>query len=178
MTVGFYLMTHYAATPAEISKSVTAAVCGIAQQAFLLRAGQIGELAFIKTSGRLSAKAAVDTLSSAAGHFGIAIPIIGITLNKSAAQVMYRSACGGLAAKEPHLPEQYALPIRETESKLKEKRRIFLEAPQRGLEQFTEILDRAFSADPQTAFSGSAEHARACGEIADTADRIQPFFVA
>ena len=182
MTASFYLMTHYVAAPAEIANSVTTAVYGIAQQAFLFRTGQIDELAFVKNSGRLSVEAAVDILSCVAGRFDLPIPIIGITLNKSAVQVMYRAARDGLAAKEQRLLEQYALSIRETENKLKEKHRIFLEALQRGLEKFMEILDRAFSSDPQTAFSGSAELARACGvpcaEILDTADKIRPFFMA
>lgn len=176
-----YLLTNYTATPAAVASSIVTASLGVAGQAHQYRKGELDEVAFIENSEILCLDAAVSALSSFAGQVTIPIPVIGAVIGNAVGTMLYQIAKDNLSAREQALLGEYLQSTRQLDEELQAKYQFFIEGLSESMKQYMEILDRAFSPDIETAFSGSIELAREMGvpedEILDTEEKILAFFL-
>ena len=179
--VSLYLLTNYTASPAAVANAFTTSAFGVAEQAHRFREGEIDEQGFIENSEMLCLDAAVSALSSLAGQVLIPVPVVGAVIGNAVGMMMYQIAKDNLAAKEQRLLEQHLAALQVLENELQDEYRSFTEQLAKNMEQFMDILDRAFSPDIRVAFTGSVELAKEMGvpteEILDTREKVFSYFL-
>ena len=111
----------------------------------------------------------------------IPVPVIGAVIGNAVGTMLYQIAKDNLSAREQALLGEYLQSTRQLDEELQAKYQFFIEGLSESMKQYMEILDRAFSPDIETAFSGSIELAREMGvpedEILDTEEKILAFFL-
>ena len=108
-----YLLTNYTATPAAVASAIVTASFGVAEQAHLLRKGELDEVAFIENSEILCLDAAVSALSSFAGQVLIPVPVVGAVIGNAVGTMMYQIAKDNLSVREQKLLEEYLKSIQQ-----------------------------------------------------------------
>lgn len=179
--LSLYVLMNFTATPAAVASAIVTASFSIAEQAHLLRGGEISELEFVENSELLSLDAALSALSSLVGQAVIPLPIIGAVIGNSIGQIMYSSVSSALSEREACLIEEYAQTQRELDERLEGEHADLLSQFNESLADYLALLDAAFSPDPIEAFLGSIELARSLGvpteDILDSDEKTITYFM-
>ncbi len=176
-----YWLTNYTATPAAVANALVTASFGIAEQAHLLRIGELDELGFIENSEMLCLDAAVSALSSFVGQVVFPVPVIGAVIGNTVGTMMYQISKDYLSDLEQKLIKSYVESINRLNLILEKDYQIFVQGINNELLIFMDLLDRAFVPDIHLAFVGSVDLAKACGvpteEILDSKEKIVSYFM-
>ncbi|OSM43609.1 hypothetical protein [Nesterenkonia sp. PF2B19] len=179
--ISLYALTNVTAAPAAVASSVATAAFGIAEQAHQLRAGKIDELRFLENAELISVDASLSALSSIVGQALIPVPVLGAVIGNTVGTVMHRAASSTLAAREAALVERSARHRRRLAAEHTAQHHQLLKALDSAMTRYLEILDRAFSPDPEVALEGSVELAMELGvapdEVLDTEAKIAAYFL-
>ena len=175
-----YVLTNYTATPAAVANALITASFGVAEQAHMLRIGELDELSFIENSEILCLDAAISALSSFAGQVLIPVPILGAIIGNAVGTMVYQIAKNNLGKKEQQLVEKHLQYLKQLNIELHEEYFVYFNEIMCDLELFMRIIERAFVPDMRIAFAGSIELARAMGvpsdEILDSQEKIIAYF--
>lgn len=178
---GVYVLTNFTATSAAVASSIVTASFGIAEQAHLMRSGEIDEIEFIENSEELCLEAAISALSSFVGQSLMPIPVLGAVIGNTAGNVMYQAAKSGLSEYEQELIRAYQEEQRELDEKLDAQYRICVSRINEGVAVYVDLLDRAFSPDAAIAFEGSILLAKELGvpseQVLDTRAKAVSYFM-
>lgn len=178
---GVYLLSNMAKTPAATASAMVTAAFGIAEQANLLRNGEISEIDFYENSTSLSLDVAVSTLSSTLGQTIIPVPVLGALIGNAAGTFMWKVAKDSLNKYEQDLIARYAAERKKLDAKLSQKYQIYVENLNASLSVYYGLLDVAFDPDVEKAFTGSIELARSVGvaehEILKSSAEIDSYFL-
>ena len=176
-----FMLTRLTLTPAAAAGAIASSAVGVADQAFKLRSGELGEVEFIENSERLCLDASVAALGSMIGQAVIPIPVLGAVIGSAVASVMYQSAKDGLSEREAELVARYARQQRELDAELEAKYGAFLNDLAVSMARYLELLDRAFDPDPAVAFDGSIALAKEVGvapeDILDSREKADAYFL-
>ena len=179
--VSIYALTNYTATPAAAANAVVTAAFGVAQQAYLLRKGELDEAAFLTQSEAICMDAAVSALSSFAGQAFIPLPVLGAVIGNAVGTLMWQIAKEYLSEREEAVLQQYCCSLKEMDQRLAEDYHAYLCSMADGMRLYLDLLEQAFSPDVRQAYYGSIELAKRVGvppeEILDTPDKIKAYFV-
>ena len=158
-----YMLTNYTATPAAVASSIVTASFGIANQAHLLRKGEISDYDFMLNAQMVCVDASVSALSSFIGQAVIPIPVIGAVIGNTVGTMMYQIAKDNLSKYEQKLISQYVNDIKKLDQQLDKQYRVFITGLVKELKIYYTLLDAAFSSDYQTALDGSVSLALSVG---------------
>lgn len=176
-----YALTNYTATSAAVASALVTSSFGIAEQAYRMRRGEIGEAEFVENAELLCLDASVSALSSFLGQVAIPIPVLGAVIGNTVGMVMYQAAKDGLSNKEREIIEAYANRQRELDARLAAEYRHCLDLLDAGMADYLDLLGRAFDPDPSLAFEGSIQLAKEVGvsaeEVLDTREKAMAFFM-
>ncbi|MDJ0357940.1 hypothetical protein [Paenarthrobacter sp. PH39-S1] len=176
-----YALTNFTATSAAVASSIVTAAFGIAEQANMLRRGEIHELEFIENSEFVALEVACSALSSFVGQARISIPVLGAVIGNMVGMVMYQAAAASLSNREVALIEQYLSEQRVIDEHLTAEYQALIEQLDQTMFDYVELLERAFSPDVEVALIGSVELALEVGvasdEILDSQQKTYAYFV-
>lgn len=171
----------YRPTPGAVASAIVTAAFSIAEQANMLRRGEINEQEFIKNAELVTLEAAVSALSSFVGQALIPIPVLGAVIGNTVGIIMYQSVASSLSRREAELIEQYLEEQRMLDERLAGEYRTLLEDLEANMTIYVEILDRAFSPDVQVSLEGSIELALSLNvpveEILDSEEKARSYFL-
>lgn len=176
-----YALTNFTATSAAVASSIVTAAFGIAEQANMLRRGEIDELQFIENSELVALEAAVSALSAFVGQALIPVPVLGAVIGNTVGTMMYKSVASSLSRREAELIERYLIEQRVLDEQLTSEYHGLIEKLEQGISDYLGLLERAFSPDLQVALDGSVELARIFGvpadEILDSKQKLLAYFL-
>ena len=176
-----YVLTNFTATSAAVASSIVTASFGVAEQAHLMRSGEIGELEFIESSEELCLDAAVSALSSFVGQALIPVPVLGAVIGNTVGNVMYQAAKNGLSEYEQELIREYQEEQRRLDESLDIRYQSCIASVDEGMSVYMELLDMAFAPNAAVAFEGSILLANELGvpseEILDTRAKAMSYFM-
>ena len=176
-----YVLTNFTATSAAVATSIVTASFGVAEQAHLMRSGEIGELEFIESSEELCLDAAVSALSSFVGQALIPVPVFGAIVGNAVGSVLYQAAKNGLSEYEQGLICAYQEEQRILDERLNAQYRNYIDGISEGMTVYVDLLDRAFAPDPTAAFESSVLLAKELGvpseQILDTRTKAISYFM-
>lgn len=176
-----YMLTNFTATPAAVANSIVTASFGVAEQAYLLRTGQIDELTFINNAEIVCLDVTISALSSFAGQAIIPIPILGAVIGNTVGVLMYQVAKDGLSRREQNLLKSYAESVKQLDQDLQKQYQAYIDAIAKDMAIFVELLDIAFSPNIMLAFEGSIKLAQEIGvpreEILDSTEKRKAYFM-
>lgn len=179
--VSIYALTNYTATSAAVASALVTSSFGIAEQANRLRQGEIREVEFIENAELLALDASVSALSSFIGQVLIPLPIIGAVVGNTVGMVMYQAAKDGLSKREQEIIEVYVRQQRELDARLAEEYGRCIELLNVGMENYLDLLERAFDPNSVLAFEGSIMLAKevcvADGDLLDTRKKAVAYFM-
>lgn len=179
--VTIYALTNYTATPAAVASSICTASFGIAEQAHLLRSGQITDEQFLMNSEMLCLDASVSALSSFIGQAVIPIPVLGAVIGNTVGTLMYQIGKDSLNKYEKVLLEGYLASLELLDRKLDDQYRAMIADLNAGLRQYFVLLEHAFSPDYRDALNGSVALAEyvgvPSGEILKDMNDIRKYFL-
>ncbi|HBN85679.1 MAG TPA: hypothetical protein DDZ89_17755 [Clostridiales bacterium] len=178
--ISIYTLTNYTATSASVASSLVTASFGIAEQAFLYRNKRITEEQFIINSEILCLDASVSALSSFIGQALIPVPVLGAVIGNTVGTLLYQIAKDNLSKKEQKLINEYLKSLVELDIQLDMKYRECIRKLNIDLKRYYELLERAFSPDCRSAFTGSIMLAQHIGvpseEILKSTEEIDAYF--
>lgn len=179
--VSTYVLTNFTATSAAVASAIVTAAFGIAEQANMLRRGEIDELEFIENAELVALEAAVSALSSFIGQALIPVPILGAVIGNSVGTVMYRTAASSLSKREMELVARYLEEQRILDEHFAGEYRELIDTLDASMADYLEVLGRAFSPDVEAALVGSVALALALGvaaeDVLDSEDKILTYFL-
>lgn len=158
-----YILSNFTATPAAVASGLVTAGFAVAEQAHLLRKGEITEEKFLENAQIACLGASVSALSSLIGQALIPIPILGAVVGNTVGTVLYQIGKGNLSAREQQLLAAYAEQQRALDAELAAQYQQCIETLNREIEVYMVLLDRAFIEDAAEAFKGSVALARHVG---------------
>lgn len=178
---GVYLLSNVAKTPAAAASAMVTAAFGIAEQANLLRNGEISEIDFYENSTSLSLDVAVSTLSSTLGQAVIPVPVLGALIGNAAGTFIWKVAKDSLNKYEQDLVNGYVAERQELDKELAQQYQVYVESLNASLSAYYNLLDTAFNPNLEKAFAGSVELARSLGvdeqEILKSQAEIDSYFL-
>ena len=176
-----YILSNFTATPAAVASGLVTAGISVAEQAHLLRKGEITEKEFLEKAQIACLDASVSALSSMIGQALIPIPILGAVIGNTVGTVLYQIGKGNLNQKEQQILAAYAEQQRVLDEKLAAQYQQCIETLNREIEVYMVLLDRAFIEDAVEAFKGSVALARHVGvpesDILKTKGEVDYYFV-
>lgn len=179
--VSLYSLTNYTATPAAVANALCTAAFGIANQANMLRKGEISENEFALNSEVLCVDASVSALSSFMGQTFIPIPVLGAIIGNTVGTLLYQVSKDTLKKKHRQLIEYHLMEIRKTEARLEREYRKCVADLVKGLESYYKLLDKACSPDYDIALQGSVALARSIGvpssELLKNTEEVDAYFL-
>jgi len=179
--ISIYALTNFTATSAAVATSIATSAFGIAEQANMLRRGEIDQLQFIENSELVALEAAISALSSLAGQALIPVPVLGAVIGNTVGTIMYKATASSLSKREAGLIERYLSEQRVLDAHLTAEYQELLEKLDQGICDYLALLERAFSPDVQTAIIGSVELAVEMGipvhEILDSDEKVRAYFL-
>lgn len=179
--MSLYSLTNFTATPAAVAGSIVTAAFGIAEQANKLRRGEIGELEFIENAELVSLEAAVSALCSCVGQALIPIPILGAVIGSTVGTVMYQAASSCLSEREAALIERFLTEQRALDLRLAAEYQELIESLEARMTDYLEMLEQAFSPEPDIALLGSVALARSLGvageDVLDSEEKALAYFL-
>lgn len=175
-----YMLTNYTATPAAVANALVTASFGVAQQAYLLRNGELDELHFIENSESVCLDATISALSSVVGQVVIPVPVLGAIIGNTTGTIMLQIAKGGLSEHEQKLVEEYLNSINKLNEQLDKEYQEYLVELSKGMEYFTALIRDAFVLDVHMAFATSIKLAERmevpADEVLDSQGKIDEYF--
>lgn len=179
--VSVYTLTNFTATSAAVASSIVTAAFGIAEQAYKLRHGEIGELEFIENAELVSLEAAVSALSSFVGQALIPVPVLGAVIGNTVGIVMYKAVSSHLSNREAELIARYLEEQRVLDEDLAAEYQELINRLDESMSDYLGILERAFSPNVGVALLGSVELARELGvaseEVLDSEEKVLAYFL-
>lgn len=179
--VSIYALTNYTATPGAVASSLVTASFGVAEQIHRYREGELGEADLYINAEIVCLDAAVSALSSAIGQAVIPIPVIGAVIGNTVGSIIYQTAKDSFSTREQQILEAYAEMQRMLDEQLEAEYQELLTDLNAGMTAYMQLLVTAFEPNPRIAFEGSCELALSlgipCGEILDTKEKIDDFFL-
>lgn len=176
-----YALSNYTATPAAVANALVTASFGVAEQAHLLRRGELSEVQFIENSENLCLDAAVSGLSSFVGQVVIPIPVLGAIIGNAVGTTMYKIAKDSFTVREQELIESYLESVKTLEDGLEEQYVHCIDVLNADFLCYLEIIEQLYSCDIMIALDGSVKLAKDMGipidEILDTKEKIQLYFL-
>lgn len=176
-----YALTNYTATPAAVASALVTASFGVADQAYLLRKGELSEVQFIENSEMLCLDAAVSALSSLAGQVVIPVPVLGAVIGNAVGTTMYKIVKNSLTEREQELVKSYLESVNNLEVILEGQYVQYIDKLNKELLCYLEIIEQLYSCDVMIAFDGSVKLAKSLGipseEILDSREKIQAYFM-
>lgn len=178
--ISVYALTNYTATPAAVASSLVTASFGVAQQAHMLRQGEIDAIQFIENSEMLCLDVSVSALASFAGQAIIPIPVLGAVVGNAVGMLLYQIGKDGLSAKEQEIISNYLKELGELDHKLAEEYQQCVDQLKHSFAMYVELLGNAFDADVEKALDGSVKLAKRMGvptqELLKSHSEIEAFF--
>lgn len=179
--VSIYMLTNFTATPAAVASALCTASFGVAEQAYLLRTGQISEDQFIINSEMLCLDTSVSALSSFVGQALIPVPVLGAVIGNTVGVLLYQIAKDNLTKKEQKLVENYLKYLANLDIALDNKYKKCIEELNASLMVYYGLLERAFSPNYAEALSGSVDLALKfgvpSGELLTSISDIDDYFL-
>ena len=176
-----YILSNFTATPAAVASGLVTAGFSVAEQAHLLRKGEITEKEFLENTQIACLDASVSALSSMIGQALIPIPILGAVVGNTVGTVLYQIGKGNLNQREQQILAAYAEQQRVLDAELAAQYQQCIETLNREIEVYMVLLDRAFIEDAVEAFKGSVALARHVGvpesDILKTKGEVDYYFV-
>lgn len=176
-----YALTNFTATPASVASGITTAAFGVADQAHLLRSGDISEAQFIENSEMLCLDTAVSALSSFAGQVLIPVPVIGAVIGNLVGTMIYQFAKDSLSSKEKGIIEGYLKELQDIDKELDAEYCQHIEQLNYCFAEYMQLLAAAFDPDIEAALSGSVALAKhmgvPSGEILDSYEKVESYFL-
>ena len=176
-----YFLTNYTATTPSLASAITTAAFGVAEQAHLLRKGEVNEAEFIENSELLCFDASVSAISAFAGQVLIPVPVIGAIIGNAVGTMLYQIGKDSLSQRENKFIEGYLKELAELDKKLESEYRQNVERMNRCYAEYLELVMCTFDPDVEKALDGSAALAKRLGvpdeEILDSYDKIAGYFL-
>lgn len=165
--VTIYSLSNYTATPAAVASALVTAAFGIAQQAYLLRRGQLSSEEFLLNSEVLCVDVSVSALSSFVGQTVIPIPVLGAVIGNTVGSLVYQIAKDNLKRKERNILTAYLRELEELEKSLDKQYRAYVQRLNDEMNQYYALLESAFAMDCRDALEGSVKLALYVGVPAE-----------
>ncbi|GAB85934.1 hypothetical protein RVF83_07265 [Gordonia rubripertincta] len=179
--LSIYWLTNFTATSAAVASSIVTAAFGVAEQANMLRRGEIDELEFIENAELVCLETAVSALSSFVGQTLIPVPVLGAVIGNTVGTIMYKAVSSSLSEREAALILRYADEQRALDGQLAADYQDLIMTLNTSVADYLEVLDRAFSPDVELALLGSVELALELGvaseEVLDTDEKVLAYFL-
>ncbi|TCD53638.1 hypothetical protein EJ419_06585 [Alloscardovia theropitheci] len=174
-----YLMTNALHMDGTVATSAVTAALGIAEAAFKFRNHEITKDEFISQAEMVCMDSAVSAIGSILGQALIPVPIVGPLVGNAVATYMYSIVKDVL--KESKILNEYKEQIEALTKQLDKEYQECIEQINQNMQEYLEILSRAFSPDIEKAFNGSIELAQTLGvsenEILKNKEEIDNYFL-
>lgn len=175
-----YGLSNCTATPASVASALATASFGVADCARRFRNGDFTEVEFIESSEMARLDASVSALSSFVGQSLIPIPVLGALIGNAVGATAYELGKDFYSKRESELLAHYARELEALDAGVDVEHAACLSSLRGNMAVYIGLLDKAFSPNVATAFSGSIELATSLkvpdDEILHTREEIDDFF--
>jgi hypothetical protein len=177
-----YGLTNYCKTPAAVANAFCTATFGIAEQVYLLKQNKIDEEQFWENSESLCLDVTVSALSSTIGQAIIPIPVLGAIIGNTVGTIILENVKNVLSKKEYERLLKYVEELDNLKIKLEEEYQKEVTELQIELNNYLNMLMKAFNPNYELALEGSVELAIASGikeeKILKNVDDINRYFMS
>ena len=175
-----YALTNFTSTPSAVASAMVTAGFGVAQQIYRMRQGEISESQFIENAEMLCLDASISALSTMIGQAIIPIPILGAIIGNSVGMMVYQFSKEAFKNREIGIIHSYIQDLKELDEKLSDEYKKFVTKLNEEYLNYLDMLEVAFSADIEVAFTGSIQLALSFGvpmeEVLDSHKKVVAYF--
>lgn len=152
-----YGLTNYTKTPAAVANAFCTSAFGVAEQLYLLRNNSISENQFWSNSESLCLDATVSALSSVIGQVLVPVPVLGAIIGNSVGMLIFENVRTVLNKNEYQKLSGYIKELDCLKTKLEEEYQKEVNMLQIELNNYLNLLIKAFNPDYELALEGSVE---------------------
>lgn len=179
--LSIYILSNATETAASTASAIVTAAFGVANQANLLRRGEITEQEFLENAELIAIESAISGLSSLIGQTVIPIPILGAVIGNTVGMVLYKAVSDSVSKREADIINSYIEEQRILDEKFSAEYQELIEHLETTMAQYIDLLESAFSPDIGAALDGSITLAIEIGVdpelILDSAEKTGSYFL-